>query len=389
MRRVALVALLVALPACSRGAAEAQEFAGNWVSETWGTYLSIDGGSARVYEFTEVHCFEVAGGGVRGVSEVLSLENDQLVLSDAGRLVRFDPVEFLPTECAADVVGDPESVYDVLVATIENHHAPGVDAEWGDRVERLRPAQDAGTDALFTTLTELLDPLDHPDIRVAAPDRAIWRSLPAPDARLLDGTRSGNAGIVVATLGPGIRYVGLERMGGFGSDEADSVRTIAGVIDDAVAADTLVLDLRPTDGGSVTDAMVVASRFVPEDQVVAEYSAFGPDGFEDGGFTGVRPLPAGTYEGDLFVLVGPGTAGPAELLAQAIAEAGGAELVGAPTAGSPAPRMVRQLPNGWVFGLANLTATTAAGSDLSTGVQPTVPTDDPLLITAELAGFEL
>jgi hypothetical protein len=382
------VVLVALLSACTPGAKEAQEFAGNWKSETWGSYLTITGGSAQVFEFTDVHCFEVGGGGVRGIDDVLELDGERLVLSDAGRSVIFDRIEFIPTECVAEVVGDPGSTFDVAVSTIERHHAAGTDSEWDQRVAELRPPADADDEAVFAAITGLLGPLAHPDVRVASPDRDIWRSVTAPSVELLEGRLEGFDGIVSAFPAEGVAYLGFLRMGGFGEDEENSAREISSIIDRAVASDTVILDLRAADGGSVTDAMIIASRFVTDERVVASFEATGPFGTENAGVTGVRPLQVGTFEGTVYVLIGPGTAGAAELLAQAMSQVPGSVLVGTNTAGAAAPRMVRQLPNGWVIGLANLAVASADGSDLSGGVVPLIESDTPIAEVSVLLGVD-
>jgi len=386
MRRlVALGALAtVLLVACNPGARDAEPFQGNWQSETWGTYISVNGGSVEIFEYSAVHCFSIASGGARGINDVLSLEGEVLVLTDAGRTVRLDRIDFLPEACVGPVADDPVATFDVLAATIEEHFFPGIDVGWESRVEALRPVVTATDDELFESITSLLGPLDRPDVRLAGRNET-WVAAPAAPVEFPEAEASAGGGILAGSLGDGIAYLAFRRFGDFAGDSDDSERAAAEAIDSSVAAgESLVLDLRASDGGSIDHAMLVASRIVPEQRVVATLSARGPDRFSNAGDVMVRPLPSGTFEGRIAVLVGSGTVGVAELLVAALEGVDGVTIIGQPTAGSPGPGMVRFLPNGWSVGFPNLTATLADGTDLAEGVIPNLLTADALAEALEI-----
>ena len=387
-RHLAVVGALLGflLVACNPGARDAEPFQGNWQSVTWGTYLSVDGGSIEIFEYSAVHCFSIASGGARGVVDVLSLEGENLVLTDAGRTVRFDRIDFLPDTCIGPVADDPVATFEVLAATIEAHYSPGVDQDWTHRVEALRPKVDVSDDVLFEAITSLLEPLGRPDVRLAARGEA-WVAAPADPIQFPEAEALGRGGILSGSLGDGIAYLAFRRFGDLAGDSDGSQRAAADVIDSAVAgANSLVLDLRASNGGSIDHAMLVASRIIPTDRVVAALSARGPDRFSAAGDVTVRPLPTGTFRGRVAVLVGPGTVGVAELLAAALAGGDGVTIIGQPTAGSPGPGMVRFLPNGWSVGLPNLTATLADGTDLADGVLPDVLAGDALAGALDILG---
>jgi len=373
-----VVVCAIGLAACDPGAREAAPFQGNWKSETWGTYLSVSGGSAEIFEYSSVHCFSIASGGARGIGDVLSMDGAELVLADAGRTIRFDRIEFLPEPCIDPVVADPATTFDVLVATIEEHHLPGVDEGWADRVAMLRPSVEASDEVLFAAATELLEPLARLDVRLAAGGET-WAAAEAVPVQFPDVEVLVRDGILGGFIGDEVAYLAFLRMGELADDVADSQRAAADAVDAAIASsDALVLDLRGSNGGSLDHAMLVASRFIPSDLVVAVASAYGPDGFGAGIEVTARPLPTGTFDGEVAVLVGGGTVGVAELLTLALAGVDGVTVIGGPTAGSPGPGMVRFLPNGWAVGLANLQVVTPDGQDLSDGIIPDVFSDDPL-----------
>ncbi|MEE9206350.1 MAG: S41 family peptidase [Acidimicrobiia bacterium] len=372
--------------ACNPGAREAEPFQGNWQSEAWGTYLSVNGGSIEIFEFSAVHCFSVASGGARGVGEVLSMEGEALILADAGRTVRFERTRFLPEECIAPVADDPLTTFQVLAATFEEHYLPGVDAAWAERVEASRPPVDASNDSLFDALTLLLAPLDRADVRLSA-DGEVWAAARASPIDFPQVESLGRGGILTGSFGDGIAYVAFRRLGEFADDTDGSQRAAADAIDAAVASgDSVVLDLRGSDGGAIDHAMLIASRFLPAEGLIARLAARGAGGFVPAGEVTVRPLPTGTFGGTTAVLVGPGTIGVAELLAAALQGADGVTIVGRRTAGSAGPAMVRFLPNGWSVGLPNLEVTLSDGTDLADGVQPDVLAEDALATALEILG---
>ena len=379
----AFVAVL--LVACNPGAREAEPFEGNWRSEVWGTYLSISGGSAEIFEYSSAQCFAVANGGTRGIAEVLALEGDDLLLTDAGRTVRFDQLEFLPEECLAEVTADPVATFDVLTATIEERYVRGVDDGWPARVEASRPEFDADEEALLEAMVAVLAPLGRSDVRLAsggqtwvadAPDRVVF-----PEASTF-----GDGGMLRGSFGEGVSYLAFLRLSAFADDPEKSQRLAADAVDHALTKESFILDLRGSHGGSIDHAMLIASRFVPTDRVVANLSARHPGGFAPIGEVTVRPLPTGTYAGRVTVLVGPGTIGVAELLVAAIGNLDGVTVIGQPTAGSTGPGMVRFLPNGWSVGFPNLKVTTGDGTEMAGGITPHLISTDPLSTALEILG---
>jgi hypothetical protein len=380
----ALVAVL--LGACNPGAREAEPFGGNWQSEAWGMYLSIGGGSVEIFEYSSAQCFSVASGGTRGIAEILALDGDELLLTDAGRTVRFARLEFLPEGCFAEIEDDPVSTFDTLVATVEERYVRGVDDDWARRVEELRPGAGADEEALLRAMTELLAPLGRPDVRLAAGGQT-WVADP-PDQVVFPASEAfGEGGLLKASLGEGVSYLGFLRLSAFADDPEESQRLVADAVDVALAGvDRLILDLRGSDGGSIDHAMLIASRFVPTSRVVAHLSARSPAGLVAAGEVSVQPLPTGTYSGQVAILVGPGTIGAAELLVAAIADLDGVTVVGQPTAGSAGPGMVRFLPNGWSIGFPNLQVAVGDGTEMLGGITPGLISADPLAAALQMLG---
>lgn len=139
-----------------------------------------------------------------------------------------------------------------------------------------------------------------------------------------------------SVLEPG---VGLLRLGGLESGEGERVRKALNSLR-AMGADRLLLDLRSNAGPSLEEAVKTASLFMGEGKVVtlADRRA-GSSDFKAG--------PSGpVWKGPVVVLVGQGTAGPAEVLAAALRDRAGATLVGDRTWGLGTVQKAIPLPAG-------------------------------------------
>ncbi len=362
--------------ACTGAVPEAEPFEGVWASQGWGIILHIDGSHADLYETSATHCLLADAASARNIDEVVALEEGQLVLRDAGRVIRFDALFELPARCGAEVDASPQGVLAATVAAVEEHFQPGVDAGWPAR-KASAAATPLGDDAaLAAAIVALLSPLDDPQIALQH-DGTLWSLPPAgPAAEFTAAMLAGSllpealvaaeGGLVMTDLGAGVRYLGLLRLGGFAGGSDGSQRVLAAALDQSLRdATALVLDLRATTTGAEVEALLVATRFVSAPTLVATSSVRGSDGAQlYAGEATVHPMPTGAYAGRVIVLIGPGTAGPAELLAVALSALPNVTLVGEATAGSPRSPLVRTLPNGWVLGVPNTAVAAADGTKL-------------------------
>ena len=360
--------------ACSTAVREAEPFVGVWVSEGWGIVLHVHGGDADIYEVSSAHCVLASAGSARNIDDVVALDGERLVLTDAGRVVRFDRVTELPAACTFEPDPSPAGVLDVVVASIEEHYHPGVDPGWTERIATVVPPPEGDDAALAAAVETLLTPLADAQIALQTGSDGLWSPVSGGVAEdlaaaltggtLLPGaTIAGDGGLVTADLGDGVRYLGFLRIGGFAGSSDDSQRVLAAVLDHSLEeATALVIDLRSTTAGSETEALLVATRFMPTRTVVATTEARLSDGSTvPAGEAVVNPMPGGPFPGSVVVLVGPGTSGPAELLVLALAPLPGVTIVGEPTAGSPRSPLVRTLPNGWLLGVPNTEVITPDG----------------------------
>jgi len=139
-------------------------------------------------------------------------------------------------------------------------------------------------------------------------------------------------------------------------------------------AEGLVVDLRHNPGGLLEEAVLTASLFLPEGEVVVstESRTQGSSVHETSGGR-VTSLP-------LVVLIDGGTASAAEILAAALADDGGAEVVGSRSYGKGVFQEERSLSNGGALKLTVGEYFTPEGVNLaeSHGIHPDVKAgDDP------------
>lgn len=359
-------------------------FAGLWRSSGFGLLLDIGADEVVVYEYSSIHCMEIASTPRRGMSDVTSLVEGRLVLRDAGRLVPFDSLDELPAGCDRPVAADVVSALAVAAATVEELYVPGVDEGWARRQAELEPLAEAFDDdiGLFDLLVRLLAPLDDRQVTVVVPDgpvEGVW-TYAAGDAtlvkdgvavpsRLADPVVAGEGGIVTGTVGDGVGYIAFGRLAGFAPQPEESERAAAAALDRVLrGAEGVVVDLRASSSGTMRTGLLLATRFMPGETVVAGQRA--RDG-SDAGPLIVRPLPSGTFDRPVVLLVGGDTAGAAEVVVLALRHLPFVTVLGEATAGSPAQPLVRSLPNGWSLSLPILDVVTPDG--VSWAGQPIVP----------------
>jgi len=366
----------VLLTGCAPGVREAQPFDGIWASDGFAVYLDVHGGNADIYEHSPAHCALVYGGSARGISDVLSLDQGRLVLDDSGRVIHFDPIAALPGGCADDFASDDAArITAVASATMEELYRPALDPAWTGRLEGVMPGLAGIIDpaATFAALVSLLAPLDDPGVRLAVDDSSIWDGVwsagggpfagrePYFPPGLETSAVTGDDGIVTGSFGAA-GYFGLARLGAFAGDDEGSQRVLAAELDAVLAESaSVIVDLRASSSGRAVEGMLVASRFVPDERLVATQMS----GATAAGDVTVSPMVGGPFAGRVVVLVGPGTAGAAEMLVLALRDLPGVTVVGEATAGSPTPPLARTLPNGWLLGVPTLDLVTPDGASWS------------------------
>ncbi|HEY5941540.1 MAG TPA: S41 family peptidase [Solirubrobacterales bacterium] len=137
-------------------------------------------------------------------------------------------------------------------------------------------------------------------------------------------------------------------------------------------ADGIVLDLRHNPGGLLDEAVASASLFLPEDEVVVSTKSRSEgDSVHKTSGGRITELP-------VVVLIDRGTASAAEILTAALADDGGAEVVGARSYGKGVFQEEQSLSNGGALKLTVGEYFTPEGVNLaeSRGIHPDVKVED-------------
>jgi hypothetical protein len=349
---------MLLLAGCNPGEREARPFTGRWESRGFGLYLDIHGGNVDIYEHTAFHCYPVATGSARGISDLISLEGERLVLRDGGRVIEFEEIATVPERCVAPLNASASSVFDIAVASVAEHLLPAPGIAWLAEADTIGStlAASAGPAEVHGALVAALSLLGDPEVRLATGSGGVVPSWPAPPDLATALTPRWEAvwaeRALVGEAAPGVAYVGFLRLVVEGADDQ---RALAAALDGAlVGANAVVVDLRAASGGIEEAALQVATRFVPTERVVATLLARQGDGVVDAGDLSVTPPATGIFPGRVVVLVGPATSGAGELLARVLADLPGVTVVGEPSSGSPREPLVRALPNGWSIGIPNV-----------------------------------
>ena len=227
-----------------------------------------------------------------------------------------------------------------LVKSIDERHTRPMAAVVADRLLRGAP----GSSVKVGILRAGADPFDVTLVRE--------RVLPsAPQGRMLEG---GTGYVKVADFTPAI---------------ADDVRTQVEALKRG-GAERLLLDLRSAAWGAPEDGAKVAELFL----------AGGPVAKVVGRRTEERLLQAdaakAAWGGPLAVLVDNGTAGPGEVVAAALVDAGRARLVGERTFGRAGISKAVPLPEGGLVLTVAKFMSPKGTSIHGEGLQPTVPVAD-------------
>lgn len=171
---------------------------------------------------------------------------------------------------------------------------------------------------------------------------------------------------------------------GFSEDSGDKLRTAVRAAQQA-GAEALILDLRGNGGGLITEAINVASIFIPDGEIMAA---------EERG----KPRRVYTAQGDaiaahipMVVLVDHGTASSAEIVTAALQDRGRAEVVGTDTYGKGVFQVTEPLINGGALDITVGKYFTPNGNNLGgggarpgSGITPNVyASDDPQSPTDE------
>lgn len=206
----------------------------------------------------------------------------------------------------------------------------------------------------------------------AAGSEVKLRVLRANSSPLTLSVKRGNSKAPSSEARMDANRVGVLRINSFGDGEANDARTR---LQDLMkqGAQKIVLDLRDTAGGSLNEAVAVANLFI-KDGVIAQ--TIGREGKAIKTFS--ADPKALVFSGPVVVLIDPGTAGAAEVVASAIVERTRGQVVGERSFGAGTEQQLFTLRGGDGLLLTTVKWATSSGKTFlgedraHSGVTPSV-----------------
>jgi carboxyl-terminal processing protease len=206
----------------------------------------------------------------------------------------------------------------------------------------------------------------------AAGSEVKLRVLRANSSPLTISVKRGSSRAAAAESRMEANRVGVLRINSFGDGDAAEVRTR---LQDLVkqGAQKIIVDLRDTAGGSLTEAAAVANLFI-KDGMIAQ--TIGREGKALKTFT--ADPKAAIFAGPVVALINTGTAGAAEVVASALLERERGQIVGEKSFGAGAEQQLFQLRGGDGLLLTTVKWATASGKTFlgedraHSGVAPSV-----------------
>ncbi len=211
----------------------------------------------------------------------------------------------------------------------------------------------------------------------AAGSEVKLRVLRANSSPLTIAVKRGSSRAAAAEARMEAGRVGILRVNSFGDGDAAEVRTR---LQDLMkqGAQKIVVDLRDTAGGSLTEAAAVANLFV-KDGMIAQ--TIGREGKALKTFT--ADPKAAIFTGQVVALINTGTAGAAEVVASALLERERGQVVGEKSFGAGTEQQLFQLRGGDGLLLTTVKWATASGKTFlgedraHSGVAPSVEVKGP------------
>jgi carboxyl-terminal processing protease len=198
------------------------------------------------------------------------------------------------------------------------------------------------------------------------------RVLRANSSPLTVSVKRGNSKAPSSEARMDAGRVGVLRINSFGDGEANDARTR---LQDLMkqGAQKIIIDLRDTAGGSLAEAVAVANLFI-KDGVIAQ--TVGREGKAIKTFS--ADPKAMVFSGPVVVLIDPGTAGAAEVVASAIGERNRGQVVGERSFGAGTEQQLFTLRGGDGLLLTTVKWATSSGKTFlgedraHSGVTPSV-----------------
>lgn len=235
------------------------------------------------------------------------------------------------------------------------------DVDWDASLDTALAALGTDDDSLLDTLEVMIEPLDDGHVFVYRIDTDDFRGSfnePREEGTLWDyavaDAQVDVLGSIDGQLVWGRRdafgYLRLEEM-----DFSNPVSKVRRALDALGPVDGLVVDVRANPGGNDRTAHKVAGCFADRSQVtVRARLRNGPDheDFTDWVEFSTDPVDGCAFDGPVVVLTDTFTSSAAEVFAMAMRAQPRSTLMGERSMGAISDAVNRELPNGWVYGVA-------------------------------------
>ncbi|MGW7522415.1 S41 family peptidase [Streptomyces sp. NPDC054783] len=431
---VALMLAAGAVPAAAAAGSGPPPTDGVWRMDGYGTVLVLGGGALQEYQTTSVSCLEgdtsrQAGPGTYAAPDGSMLtvrtlhDRDHAVLgadSSVGHR-KLRRLTALPAQCTRPAPTDPRTAFDIFWRTFEENYPffAQKHIDWHAVRDRYRPLvhKDTTKDQLFGILSDMVRPLYDAHVTLVDGDRLFGQvrpgtQSPSPelDARVKEFITARDLGdtshrqdfaagrITYADLPGNLGYLRVSGFGGYAgkdapytAERAELDRALNTVLKPSRTERLkgLVIDLRINGGGSDSLGIRIAERLTD-----TPYTAYAKRARNDPAdptrHTRPEPVPvvpadAPRYTGPVAVLTGGSTVSAGETFTQALLDRPGRTVrIGQPTQGVFSDVMVRDLPDGLLFGLPNEEYLTRTGRTYDgTGIPPQLT--EPVFTEEEFA----
>lgn len=424
---IALIVLcsLIVLPLVKAPAAEAQSLDGYWLSDGYGYLAEIKGDEIKLFEITPLSCIlsdtfklQTAPPDPRGTRFVK--DSDVIFLSQgpspntewfhalgAASKMLFRRAPVRPEVCSRETPNDPVTNFEVFAATFAAHHGflkhRGVDWAAVTKTYRAKVNPQTKPEELFEIFKAMIEPLHDAHTFVGARDikRGFGgnrpntlmltgdekkRTIEILETRYLEGKLRSwcNGHVRYARLKEGAGYLRIDAFQGYiakgGFDEGARALDAAldEILQDARGLRGLVIDVRINGGGADPYGVQIAGRLTNRAYVAfvkrARNHAQNPESWTAPQPSIVRVSDRPHFLKQVVELIGPDTVSAGETFTMALmGRQPHITRIGENTQGVYSDVLVRQLPNGWRFGLPNEVFLTEQGKHFeASGVPPDI-----------------
>lgn len=400
-----------------------EDIQGTWEQTGYGKLLRIEGKTADTFDFTRNTCIKT--------SELDSEELDQVInkvalTSDKKSFSRTPPgaafteihnkLDALPDSCHAGRIieaSTPILVFDHLWNTFNDYYAFFAErnVDWEQQRADYRPkvTDDMSDEALFTLLSEMLDPLDDDHVVLSAEtdtfeenfspahetfifeneiaaefyqqtqydDLGEYMGAKLSEARqhplqFVDNVKQagpisdGFPAVYWGTIGD-IAYINFTRMIGFDEtlkegdddsvyDQGRDMQAVDAIIKRVIAdlkdTQAMVIDVRLNYGGHDLASLKIANHFTTQQQRVISQFTRSFAGETPQVHASLEPV-AEPYTKPVTILASQDTGSAAEIFLMAMNSLPNITLVGEASNGRLSATLDKVLPNEWEFSLSN------------------------------------